>query len=113
MTAETLRKAMAASTCFGKEVCQSHPCPCAEEIALATTTPAERYWEARWRDEAAENDGLRTKLKAAEYAAKVNYDGWQQELARKGGKAALPVYADPNFKYNEATGSYERIKGDK
>lgn len=25
---------------------------------------------------------LETKLKAAEYAAKVNYDGWQQEIAR-------------------------------
>ena len=25
---------------------------------------------------------LETKLKAAEYAAKVNYDGWQQEMAR-------------------------------
>ena len=26
---------------------------------------------------------LETRLKAAEYAAKVNYDGWQQEMARK------------------------------
>lgn len=26
---------------------------------------------------------LETKLKAAEYAAKLNYDGWQQEIARK------------------------------
>ena len=25
---------------------------------------------------------LETKLKAAEYAAKINYDGWQQEIAR-------------------------------
>ena len=27
-------------------------------------------------------DELETKLKAAEFAAKFNYDGWQQEIER-------------------------------
>ena len=27
---------------------------------------------------------LETQLKAADYAAKFNYDGWQQELQRNG-----------------------------
>ena len=31
---------------------------------------------------------LATQLKAAEYAAKFNYDGWQQEIARSGERAA-------------------------
>ena len=30
--------------------------------AQATTGPAERYWEERWRDEAADNERLRTAL---------------------------------------------------
>lgn len=29
---------------------------------------------------------LEAKLRAAEFAAKTNYDGWQQELARNGHK---------------------------
>jgi hypothetical protein len=32
-------------------------------------------------------DGLEERLKAAEYAARVNYDGWQQEIARSSSHA--------------------------
>ena len=46
-------------------------------LDLRGTGPAERYWEGRWRDEAADNERLREAL------TKINVgDGWAAQIAR-------------------------------
>jgi hypothetical protein len=52
-------------------------------------------------------DGLEERLKAAEYAARVNYDGWQQEIARSSchaQRSAVPSYDQLHSVFEAAYG---------
>lgn len=90
--------------------CADGACPLCLQIRVNQLQGGtERYWEARWREQEGVLDradahtkmlmesiaSLEARLKAAEYAARVNWDGWQQELARKGARSVSNGHQPP------------------
>ena len=58
--------------------------------------PAERYWEGRWRDEAAENDRLRAALMSIERIGIAHSDSFARQIkeAQDIARAALGQEGD-------------------
>ncbi len=65
------------------------------------------YW-TNWQDRRFAGETLEAALALAYFECRQ----WRENPPAEVSPDPLPAYADPNFKYNEATGSYHRIRDD-